>query len=307
MATVVGAVAVVPPVVPAPSTPAASAAARTLAQMRPIPSMCQWAASTLRGTGSASPLLRQPAAAGAGPLAAVSLQLPAGGPVLGGEPVWLRPGRYTYFVVRYLQYDQHPWRNRSTGPWYYPLQQSDVATWQAADGATVRHLTYRWNLDDPHVYRGWSADPAVRRPPPDRTDPLWIAANGWSTDPAELAEQVAMWDPDDRRLTYLLQGIESRYRRLLPTITQHAAALAVLCTTPGLHLDGPAVDQAGRPGIAVSGDHHYDSDSVDRAVLILDPNTWRPQALTVTRSGSTVPWATDRSYLLLDAGYRIVT
>ena len=271
-----------------------------------MPPMCRWATASLPGTGPAPQTSNLPTLAGIGGLASIGLQLPTGGPVPGAEPVWLRPGRYTYFVVRYVRHDRYPSLGRSTGRFYHPLGQTDITTWQAADGSSIGYSTEQRNLDDPHVIRAWGATPAVHTPP-DQTDPRWIATEAWSTDPAVLAEQMAMWDPNDRRLTYLLQGIEDRYRHLLPTVAQHAAALAVLCTTPGLHLDGPTVDQAGRPGIAVSGEHHYGDRILDRATLILDPRTWRPQALTLTQIGGTAAWITNRSYLLLQAGYRIVT
>ncbi|GLL07219.1 hypothetical protein [Dactylosporangium matsuzakiense] len=268
--------------------------------------MCQWAAA-FRRAAALPPLLRSPRPAAGSRLASSGTVLQGGGAGIGGGPVRLPRGRYTYLAVRELLHDRYPWRDSPAEPWRYPLLQSDAFTWRAADGTTTGLVRRTWDAagPDPAVTETW-----YTTPPPQPT-PSPGTSGGWSPDPAVLAGQLAEWEPAHPRPIYMLETAAMRYRTILPTTAQHAAALTVLCTTPGVHYDGPVTDQTGRPGIGLSADDDYSTGPTaspgpfHHATVVLDPTTWRVQAFRIVRP-STSGWPDDRGVVLLDAGCRAV-
>ncbi|WP_426502997.1 hypothetical protein ACPPVO_35975 [Dactylosporangium sp. McL0621] len=292
--------------------PRAPAVPVPLVQTRPVPAMCTWAAA-VQHTAAVPPLLRPPTAGVADRLAPVTVQLPATGRTTLGTLVRLQPGRYSVFTTRSTYYDIGLDYDPATMTWYHRHYQHDLTTWHAADQTTITQQQLSWDSGRwPASGTTWSARPAPPAHTPDGADPAdpdhgwWLATTAWSSNPAVLAGQVSMWDPHDPRPTYVLAAIAMRYRQTLPTMTQHAAALTVLCTTPGLHVAGRTVDLAGRPGIAIVGKHDYGSGVIDHDTLILDPTTWRPQSHAHTTTGYSTAFTNDRVDLLLDAGTRTV-
>ncbi|MGI5180159.1 hypothetical protein ACQEVZ_27925 [Dactylosporangium sp. CA-152071] len=285
----------------------------TLAQLRPRPAFCPDPAPQPGTTPIGIRLLPAPAAI---PLAPAVTQVWAGPSPwkLDGSRVVMPPGRYRFFATRLVRQADFWQRDPGSSAWYQPLEQTDVATWESTDMPTFGLWQRSWDVPDwqprePYPFVRPAVVPLAD--PSDPADPrydLWLAASAWSTDPATLARQIAMWDPDDRRATYVLAAIALRYRHILPTMAQHQAALAVLCSTPGLRLDGPTIDQAGRPGIAVHAEHDHGHGTVDHSTLILDAHTWRPQSWgrVTTIDGVVRQSPHDRIELLLDAGYRTV-
>jgi len=145
-----------------------------------------------------------------------------------------------------------------------------VETWLQPDGsAEIRHEGAAPIWPSGSDRKAWNASGA---PLPDttRTDHIGNAdvdARGYSANPLVLAAQLDRQLPHDNRTARTLMRLRDiRNAGAAPDL--RAATFRVAAHLPGIKAFGPAVDQLGRPGVAVGVDSDYSGKNTRYELLI---------------------------------------
>ncbi|NUR28641.1 MAG: hypothetical protein HOV83_22845, partial [Catenulispora sp.] len=90
-----------------------------------------------------------------------------------------------------------------------------------------------------------------------------------------LAAQLALDQPTADGGEFLLRGVVQTFRFYALDRRRRIAALALLATAPGLRYRGPAVDRAGRPGVAFTITSGAYATGQLEDLVIIDPTDGR--------------------------------